>query len=124
MDIKQTYERVPAIWKKIAAVVGFCSALGGVYAAANTFMGVEIRPAWAWEVQELNRDQLRTSLELQRINRRDAQRQLNEYRSMREDMRRNGEPVPSWLIKEISDGEEDVLRFDDRIKAIQDRLVK
>lgn len=123
MKIKETMDRIPRFWKTTAAVIGVLSGLAGVYAATNTVMGVEIRPAWAWEMAELNRNQLQTQMQLEQINRRDFMRQLNVYRAMREGMRRNGERIPSWLTQEISDGEEDIRRIDRRIRAIQDRLI-
>lgn len=123
MTIKETVSRVPRFWKNTAAVVGVLSGLAGVYAATNTVMGVEIRPAWAWEVAELNRNQLQTQMQLEQINRRDFMRRLNEYRAMREEMRRNGDTIPAWLTQEISDGEEDIRQIDSRIRAIQDKLI-
>lgn len=123
MSFLDRWHRVPRPWRKLTATVSTLAGVAAIYTMANVLFDATIRPAWAWEVDELSQEQLETSLDLERINRRDAVRELAEYKSMRQEFIRDGEPIPSWLVSVIADIELDIREIDEDINSIQEKLV-
>ena len=124
MSLKSTWSRTPSWLKRTTATITIVASIVATYSAVNELFGVTIRPAWAWELQELNRNQLETTMDLQRINRRDATKELAQYLSMREDYLRNNQPIPRWLTDVISGLEEDLKIIDETIQLTQDRIIE
>lgn len=121
---RETYDSIPRIWKQATAVVGFLASLGAVYAMANTFMGVAIRPAWAWEVAELSCQQYQTQLTLEQMNRREYQGHLNKLQFERHRLETEDEPIPDFLIDAISDAQNNVRVTDEEIALIQSTIIE
>ncbi len=105
--------------------------LGAVLIAVNAFTGLNLRPAWGFEVEQLEADsiqvqellkkatderevvgkaiinltrgQLDLKVEQIRDNQRDLRRELTRQRVQRDEYQQKGEPVPDWLDNGISD---------------------
>ena len=105
--------------------------LGAVLIAVNAFTGLNLRPAWGFEVEQLEADsiqvqemlktatgerelgakaiinlkkgQLDLKVEQIRDDQRDLRRELTRQRVQRDEYQQKGEPVPNWLDNGISD---------------------
>jgi hypothetical protein len=121
--------------KKILAITGVIIGIGGTFTALNTIFGVQVRPAWAWELQALNEtastqikdlreEQLRLRLEQLEADRRTYSRELVQQRIVREEYVNNNQIVPLWLRQSIQDYENEIRKVDERRKEIQDHLIK
>lgn len=109
------------IWKHITAAVGVLAGFASIYAMAITFFGVTIRPAWSWEVAELNLDQKEYQYEFYQFDRRYKNAQLYENRKLQREY--VNAPKPEWLIKEERDLEQDVKEIDNKMFHIQQEIL-
>lgn len=136
---------------KWTAILGGIGAVGGALVAVNAFTGLDLRPAWGFEVADLQKQQIRIEglldksnnnleraaqsiLELNReqlelkiaqieFDRREARRELTELQLQAEKYRVSGEPLPGFLTQGISDTEERIQNLDEEKKAAQARLI-
>ncbi len=132
--IREKWAETRPLYKRIVTAITAVSGIVAIYTAMNIFMGVTVRPAWSWELIDAveRNDTQYEQLELRYVgmavdvaqgNRREYSRSLNQFRAMRDEYIRNGQPVPGWLTQEISDGEQDVLKTDESIRILQQELI-
>jgi hypothetical protein len=123
MSVKENWGNSSSLLRRTAKTVGVLSTVAAVYAMINLIMGTTVRPAWAWEVNELSIQQLDTALKVEHGDRREFSRDLSRYRAMRDSYIRRDESIPEWLTDEINSGENDLLKIDNDIEFIQQELV-
>ena len=115
------------------AIIGTIGAIGATIVALNTFTGLNFRPAWAYETEQLAASDVmiqqrlekvleiqdttsKTILELSKTQyqmriyqidreRRELRRELAEHQGRAQEHRDAGEAVPSWLRDTIADTE-------------------
>jgi len=126
--------------------------LGAVLIAVNAFTGLNLRPAWGFEVEkleassvqvqellrkatderevagkaiiDLKRNQLDLKVEQIRDDQRDLRRQLTRQRVQRDVYRQKEEPVPGWLDDGISDTNAAIQELEDDKKEARDRKIE
>lgn len=114
-------------------ILGTIGATGAALIALNTISGLNFRPAWGHEIEQLasadvevmqrldtilqiqdstsknllqlNKGQYKLRLHQIDRERRELRRELAEHQSRAQEFRNNGEPVPSWLRGTIADTE-------------------
>lgn len=133
-------------------ILGGIGTIGGALLALNTFTGLNLRPAWGFEVDKLQKQQMRIEeiikrsskqvedtarnlLDLNRsqiqikikqieFDRREARRELTELQLQAEKYRNNGERVPSFISSGISDTKERLQQLDEEKIDAQNRLLQ
>jgi hypothetical protein len=126
--------------------------LGGVLIALNAFTGLNLRPAWGFEVEELTadsvqvqellrkatderevsgkaiiqlrRNQLDLKVEQIKDDQRELRRDLTRQRVQRDEYRQKAEPVPEWLDNGISDTDAQILELENDKKEARDRKLE
>jgi len=64
-----------------------------------------------------------SALRVEQSDRREFSRDLSRFRSMKYDYVRQNKPVPMWLTDEINKGENDILKIDNTIDSIKNKIV-
>jgi len=124
----------PAVKKKWTpmAVLGFIGATGATIIALNTFTGLNFRPAWGYEVEQLVSDDVELQLNkgqyelrLHQIDRerRELRRELADHQSRAQEFRNKNEPVPSWLRSTIADTETSIKELGDERRVVETKLL-
>lgn len=126
--------------------------LGGVLIALNAFTGLNLRPAWGFEVEELEadsvqvqellkratderevagkaildlkRNQLDLKVEQIKDDQRDLRRELTRQRVQRDEYQQKAEPVPEWLNDGISDTEAQIHDLEGDKQEARDRKLE
>lgn len=109
---------------KSAVIITTILTLSGVITASNVIFGLNVRPAWAWEVASLNVKQLHLQIRQFNSDRREYNRDLARYKAMSAEYIQRGESVPDWLIKEIADLESDIKALDEEKDAAQQQILQ
>lgn len=132
----------------IAATIG---TLGATIIALNTFTGLNFRPAWGYEVEQLAAADVEvmqrldnilliqdsTSKNLLQLNkgqyelrlhqidreRRELRREMAEHQSRAQEFRDNGQPVPSWLRATIADTETSIKELGEERQTVETKLL-
>jgi len=122
--------------------------LGGVLIALNAFTGLNLRPAWGFEVEELEassvqvqellkkatderevagkviidlkKNQLDIKVEQIKDNQRELRRDLTRQRVLRDEYQQKEEPVPDWLSDGISDTDTQIQELEDDKQEARD----
>lgn len=133
-------------------VLGGIGTIGGALLAINAFTGLNLRPAWGFEVDKLQQQQMRIEQIIERssqqvehsarnilnlnrkqielrikqieFDRREARRELTEFQVQAEKYRSEGHPVPGFINVGISDTRERLHRLDEEKKDAQARLLQ
>jgi len=143
----------PAVKKKWTpmAVLGFIGATGATIIALNTFTGLNFRPAWGYEVEQLvsadvevmqrldnilmiqdstsknllqlNKGQYELRLHQIDRERRELRRELADHQSRAQEFRNKNEPVPSWLRSTIADTETSIKELGDERRVVETKLL-
>ena len=133
--IKQAARRKIGVW------IGTVAAAGAALVAINTFTGLNFRPAWGYEIEQvaaadkviqqrldavlgiqestsraigdLKKGQL--ELRIRQIDRekRELRRELAGHQTRAQAFRDRSEPVPQWLLDTIADSESAVRELDE-----------
>lgn len=134
------------------SVLGGIGAVGGALVAVNAFTGLNLRPAWGFEVDDLQKKQARVEqlleksteqlgqavsgiLDLNRaqldlkikqieFDRREARRELTELQLQADKYKTSGEPIPSFITTGISDMKETIRSLDEEKADAQSRLIQ
>ena len=132
--------------------LGIVAALGGTITAITTLTGVNLRPAWGYEIAQLTKTDTGHAEKLQRLervqgtttrvletlqrgqydirldqidrSRRETRRELAEHQTRAEGFRRESQPVPGWLRNAISDAEGELERLADERRGLEAKLLK
>ena len=143
--IKEKWTATRPAYRRLVTAITVVSGVVAIYTAMNVFMGVTVRPAWSWELADAaaatttqfertdERNDARfealtlryvgMAVTVERGNRREFSRSLNQFRALRDNYIRNGDQVPGWLTREISDGVLDVQTTDETIRSLQRELI-
>ena len=133
------------------ATLGFIAAVGATIVALNTFTGLNFRPAWGYEVEQLVSSDKKvmerldnilmiqdsTSKNLLQLNkgqyelrlhqidreRRELRREMAEHQSRAQEFRDKGEPVPSWLRSTIADTETSIKELGEERQTVETKLL-
>ena len=122
-NIKKNWDDYSLFTKRTIKTITTLAAITAIYTSINVIVGTTIRPAWAWELQALTSQQLDTALQIERSDRREFSRDLSRFRAMRDNYIHDGKPIPVWLTDEISKGENDILKIDNKINSLQERII-
>jgi hypothetical protein len=126
--------------------------LGGVLIALNAFTGLNLRPAWGFEIEklasesvqvqellkkatgerdlgaraiiDLKKGQLDLKVEQIRDDQRDLRRELTRQRVQRDEYQQKEEPVPEWLDDGISDTNAAIQELEDDKQEARDRKIE
>ncbi len=126
--------------------------LGGVLIALNAFTGLNLRPAWGFEVEQLasesvqvqemlkkatderdvaakviinlRKGQLDLKVEQIKDDQRDLRRELTRQRVQRDEYQQKEEPVPGWLDDGISDTNAAIQELEDDKKEARDLKIE
>lgn len=143
--IREKWATTRPLYRRIVSGITLVAGIVAIYTAMNLFLGVTVRPAWAWELTaaasattiQFERTDERNdarfdaltlryvgmAVTVEQGNRREFSRSLNQFRALKDDYIRNGDQVPGWLTREISDGEQDVQTTDETIRSLQRELI-
>jgi len=133
------------------AILGFIGAVGATIIALNTFTGLNFRPAWGYEVEQLvsadkkvmdrldnilmiqdstsknllqlNKGQYELRLHQIDRERRELRRELADHQSRAQTFRNDGDPVPSWLRSTIADTETSIKELGDERRIVETKLL-
>lgn len=122
-------------YRKATIILGTVAALGTAITASNVIFGVNLRPAWAWETQQLQKDfnaeivslsvkQLRLKIKQLNSDRREYNRDLAKFQLIAEEYRRGNESVPGWLAEAIANAESDINEIDKEKGAAQAQILQ
>ena len=133
------------------AIFGFIGAVGATIIALNTFTGLNFRPAWGHEVEQLvaadvevmkrldnilmiqdstsknllqlNKGQYELRLHQIDRERRELRREMADHQSRAQEFRNSGEPVPSWLRTTIADTETSIKELGEERQTVETKLL-
>ncbi len=134
------------------AVLATIGSVGAVLIALNTFTGLNFRPAWGHEVEQLvsadveiiqrldkllliqdstSRNMLSLSrqqfeLRLNQIDRqkRELRRELAEHQSRAQQFRDDSQPVPSWIRSTIADAETTMEELNNERSQVEAKILE
>jgi len=134
------------------AILGGIGTIGAALVAINAFTGLNLRPAWGFEVDKLmqqqgrvetilqktndqlegaaqhllrlNKEQLQLKIKQIELDRREARRELTELQLQREKHRTAGTSVPNFISAGISDTQERIRQLDEDKADAQTRLLQ
>lgn len=134
------------------AIVATIGTVGVAIVALNTFTGLNFRPAWAYETEQLaavdadvierldkmlliqdstSKNMLRLNkgqyqLRLHQIDRekRELRRELAEHQSRAQEFRDNSETVPSWLRDSIADTTTSIDELTAERRTVENKLLE
>ncbi len=111
-------------YRKSAVIITTIIMLGSVITASNVIFGLNVRPAWAYELASLNIKQLHIQIKQFNADRREYNRDLAKYKVLASEYIRGGESAPDWLIQAIADTEEDIKKLDEEKAAAQQQILQ
>lgn len=111
-------------YRKSAVIITTILTLGSVITASNVIFGLNVRPAWAYELASLNIKQLHIQIKQFNADRREYNRDLAKYKVLASEYIRGGESAPDWLIQAIADTEEDIKKLDEEKAAAQQQILQ
>jgi len=100
------------------------SALLGILIAIGAFLNLPLRPAWAWELNELNQQQLKYQIEFYRSDMNRIDKELYSNRKLEREYKRSNEQPEEWVYKERSRIEREQSILQQKLKSAQDRLIQ
>lgn len=134
------------------AVLGAIGTIGAAIIALNTFTGLNLRPAWAFEIEaltveqkqatdllekavqqqntqsraivDLKKGQLELRVEQIEDDQRELRRELSKQRQLSTEYEQRAEPIPGWLSDNISDTESDILKLEGEKGVARDRILE
>ena len=113
-----------AKYKKTTVILTTIITLGSAITATNVIFGLNVRPAWAWELSSLNVKQLHLQVKQLNSDRREYNRDLAKYKVLASEYTRGGEAVPDWLIQAIANAESDIKKIDEEKAAAQQQILQ
>ena len=140
-----------SIMRKPIAIMATVGVLVATVSALNTFTGLNFRPAWGYEVEQLVAADVQIMQRLERIlliqdstsknllqlntgqyelrlhqidrERRELRRELAEHQSRAQEFRDKSEPVPSWLRSTIADTETSIKELAEERRVVETKLL-
>jgi hypothetical protein len=122
MKIVEKYHQLSPNLKRIATVVGIIAGIGGCLTTINLIVGVEVRPAWIWEVRDIEHDIIQLKIRIIRGEILENNRMLDLLIETRDERRSRNELIPEWLTNRISDLTRSLRDFETEINILQNTL--
>jgi len=132
-------------------LTGFAT-VGAAIVALNTFTGLNFRPAWGYEIEqiaqaearvqkrldavlkiqdttsraigELKKGQLQLRIKQIEREKRDLNREYAEHQTRAQAFRDRSEPVPGWLLRTIADAESEIKELDHERGLVENQLLE
>ena len=106
------------------ATITIITTFGTVFTVTNAMFGVQVRPAWHWEYQDLRDDFHELKIEHQNLKIVILQRDLSRFESLKDGYIKRDEIVPDWLNEEMATIKAHVDQIRETIELDQDKIKK
>ena len=113
-----------SLLRKAAAWIGSLAGAATIYTSLVYFFDVELRPAWAWEVQELNRNQKEFQIEFYQFDKRTLNDQLFDNRRLQRQYESDNQEIPNWILKEEFELLESRSELDTKIRRLESEILQ
>ena len=120
-------ERLREFKKKfpgVVATITIITTFGTVFTVTNALFGVQVRPAWHWEYQDLRDNFHELKIEHQNLKIVILQRDLSRFHSLREGYIKKDKQVPDWLDEEMATIKAHIDQIRETIKLDQTKIKK
>ena len=110
--------------KKTTATIGAIAGILGLYTSASVFFDIPVRPAWAWEVKEMNLNQQALKMELYQYQLRGLNAQSYENKKLQREYSIQKEPIPEWVLKEEHEVDIELQEIKRKITNLENQMMQ
>lgn len=113
-----------SLLKKGIAWVSSIAGIATVYTSLVYFFDLELRPAWAWELAELNKQQKEFQIEFYQFDKRTLNDQIFDNKRLQKEYENKNKEIPNWILREEQELLEDRELLNNRIQRLQNEILK